>query len=351
MSDANQGQESQNEQLPEHAADTLRKVLAWAIVLLIAVLFGAGGWLGFYSAAPSSLDHETTVLIPRGDGVKNIATILDAQGLIKEDIRFLILARITKTAGRLRSGEFLIPPHQTPMQILQLLEKGDVIHHQVTIPEGLNIEQIAKILQEKGWVDYEKFLELAKDGELIRLLGIDQPDLEGYLFPDTYLLTRGDTTEKSIIIMMVNRFNTIWKSITADNKPAMTRQQILTLASIIEKETGAAKERPLIARVFLNRLQKKMRLQSDPTVIYGLEDFNGNLTRANLQQETAYNTYVINGLPPGPICNPGRASIESVLNPANVDFLYFVSRNDGTHFFSTNLREHNKAVRRFQKTR
>lgn len=320
-------------------------------VLLALVFFGMAGWLAVYSCTPAQKDRATTVFIPRGAGVRGIARILVEQGLIADDIRFPVLARLTGTAGRLQAGEYLVQPHLTPLQILRLLEKGDVVRHPVTIPEGLTMEQIADILAEDGWVDRQRFLADATDPELIRSLGLTQPSLEGYLFPDTYLLTRGVTSEKSIIRMMVGRFWQIWKSIISATPPKMSRHEIITLASIVEKETGRSDERPIVARVFLNRLAKNMRLQSDPTVIYGLQEFNGNLTRKDLQEENPYNTYIIRGLPPGPICNPGSASIEAVLNPAEADYLYFVSRNDGSHSFSATLREHNRAVQRFQKNR
>ena len=175
--------------------------------------------------------------------------------------------------------------------------------------------------------------------------------LEGYLFPETYTLIRQETDEASVLRQMVAQFEREWATIRPAEPGPMTRHQLVTLASIVEKETGVAEERPLIARVFLNRLQRNMRLQSDPTVIYGIPDFTGNLTRAHLRQATPYNTYVIPALPPGPICNPGRAALEAVLRPADANALYFVSKNDGTHVFSTNLADHNRAVRTYQKTR
>jgi UPF0755 protein len=258
------------------------------------------------------------------------------------------VAYLTGTAGRLRAGEYLIPPGRTPLQILRLLEKGRVVHHPVTIPEGLNIGQIARILQQGKWIDDRLFVQLAHDPDFIRTFGLDLSSLEGYLFPDTYLLTRGEVSEKSILAMMVNRFLAVWTAATENTDPGMPRHEVVTLASMVEKETGAAEERPVIAGVFFNRLGRNMRLQSDPTVIYGLDDFDGRLTRDDLKKETAYNTYVISGLPPGPICNPGRESIEAVLRPADVPFLYFVSKNDGTHHFSATLKEHNKAVYQYQ---
>jgi len=352
MSGLNPDPKTQNGPQPEPPPTRPGRAWAGVIILLAFLLLGSAGWLAGYAFTPSGRNTESTVLIPRGAGVRKIAAILAQEGLPADDIRFPALARLTGTAGRLRAGEYLIPPRQTPLQILRLLERGEVIRHQVTIPEGLTLVQVADILEKDGWIDRQQFLESASDPELINSLGfIALPNLEGYLFPDTYVLTRGDTTEKNIIVMMVNRFQEVWQALVDQHHPDMPRHAVITLASIVEKETGSAAERPLIARVFLNRLAENMRLQSDPTVIYGLDEFNGNLTRAHLQQENPYNTYVIKGLPPGPICNPGRAAIEAVLEPADAPYLYFVSKNDGTHFFSTTLREHNKAVRQFQKKR
>jgi len=351
MADANQEQPSSSGLQPDpfprrQSGKALKRIAA----LLLLAVAGGGIWLGLYAFAPSPVDRDTVLLIPKGAGVRQINAILARHDLAGEDVRFLILARLTGSAGRLRAGEYLVAPHLTPLQVLRLLEKGDVIHHQVTIPEGLSLAQIIQVLQQGGWIDSLRFLELVRDRDFIRSLGIDQPSLEGYLFPDTYLLTRGDISEEAIIAMMVARFHAVWKETIARNIPKMTQHEVITLASIVEKETGNPAERPIIARVFLNRLQRNMRLQSDPTVIYGLEEFDGNLTRADLNTKTAYNTYVISGLPPGPICSPGRESIEAVLQPADEPFLYFVSRNDGTHYFSSTLQEHNRAVHRFQKT-
>jgi len=316
-------------------------------MVLLAVA-SCSWWIASYAISPSTPDHGTTVLVPRGAGVREIQSILARHDLIGDDGRFLVLAYLTRTAGRLRAGEYLIPPQQTPLQILRLLEKGKVVLHPVTIPEGLNIAQIARILEEGEWINGPLFVRLAGDPAFIATLGFDLSSLEGYLFPDTYLLTRGEVSEKSLLAMMVNRFHAVWASVTANTAPEMTRHQVITLASMVEKEAATAQERPIIAGVFLNRLARNMRLQSDPTVIYGLDEFDGNLTREDLKRETAYNTYVVGGLPPGPICSPGRESIEAVLRPADVPFLYFVSKNDGTHHFSVTLKEHNEAVYRYQ---
>jgi UPF0755 protein len=209
--------------------------------------------------------------------------------------------------------------------------------------------QVAEVFGREHWVDPEKFLHLCRDREFMQKLGITADSLEGYLFPETYTLVRGEVDERSLLTTMVHRFFTVWQGLPKPEELPLRRHQLVTLASIVEKETSDPAERAVIAGVFYNRLRKNMRLQSDPTTIYGLEHFDGNLTRADLQQETPYNTYVISGLPPGPICNPGRAALEAALHPAEVPYYYFVSKNDGTHHFSRNLQEHNRAVYRYQK--
>lgn len=326
-----------------------RSKLPWLVALLAATFLAAGIWLGNYANAPAPVTEDTTVFIPKGAGVREISGILARHRLLADDHRFLLLAAATGTARHLLAGEYLIPARATPLQILRLLEQGSVIRETVTIPEGLNIGQTAALLAKDGWIDEQRFTSLTKNLDFIRSLDMDQSSLEGYLFPDTYQLTRGEMTEKDILRMMTRRFARVWQEVTADRKPTMSRHQIITLASIVEKETGDAAERPLIARVFLNRLACNMRLQSDPTVIYGIADFDGDLTGKHLRLENPYNTYVINGLPPGPICSPGQKAMEAVLRPAAGPSLFFVSKNDGTHHFSITLNEHNQAVAKYQK--
>ncbi len=327
----------------------MRSLLLWAPATALLIVLGIWIWLGLYVNAPNPGSGTATVFIPKGAGVRQIKTILGREGVIKDDLRFLILARLTDSSNRLRAGEFAIARNLHPGEVLKILEQGEVVQHPLTIPEGLTILQTASIYAQSGWVDQEEFLALCKDPAFIHSLGIQQEQLEGYLFPDTYLLVRGKSDSRTIITTMANRFLAVWREVSAGQSTTMSRHEIVTLASIIEKETADPKERPLIAGIFLNRLKRSMRLQSDPTVIYGLNDFSGNLTRKDLKRETPYNTYVIKGLPPGPICNPGRAAIEAVFHPAESDALYFVSKNDGTHVFSRSLNEHNRAVRKYQK--
>ena len=322
------------------------------LFILLPVLFlviGAGLWYRFYltTAAPGS--GEVIVVIPKGTGVRGIGGLLAANGILKNDIRYLCLVYFSGLKSRLQAGEYSIPLGLTPPEVLQLLATGSTLRHHVTIPEGADLEQIAALFEKDGWIKRDRFLALVQDVAFIKKMGIDALNLEGYLFPETYTLVRYETDESSVIRMMVNRFHQVWKELDIQETHGLNSHQLLTLASIVEKETGAAAERPLIARVFFNRLSRKMRLQSDPTVIYGIRDFNGNLTRADLKKETPYNTYVIPALPPGPICSPGRAALEAVLRPADSEALYFVSKNDGTHIFSTTLADHNRAVQTYQR--
>ncbi|MDH3392346.1 MAG: endolytic transglycosylase MltG, partial [Desulfobulbaceae bacterium] len=244
-----------------------------------------------------------------------------------------------------------VPLGLTPLQVLRFMDTAKPVQYRVTVPEGWTMEQIAAVFARDHWVDPENFLQLCRDKIFIQHLGISADSLEGYLFPETYTLVRGEVDEKSLITTMVHRFLTIWDGLDKPGDIKLNRHQLVTLASIVEKETGYSGERAVITGVFYNRLKKGMRLQSDPTTIYGLKDFNGNLTRADLKKETPYNTYVITGLPPGPICNPGRAALKAVLQPAKVPYYYFVSKNDGSHSFSTTLKEHNRAVYKYQKSR
>lgn len=313
-------------------------------------------WISVYAFVPAALPVQagTTVVITPDLFFPAIEKKLLDAGLIEEDPRFLLTAHLMGVANSLKAGEYLFPESPAPYRVLRQLALGEGIQRPVTIPEGANLEQIAEILDGGGWIGRERFLALSRDREFIRGLGLDLESLEGYLFPETYLFERGIHDGATMIRAMVNQMRRILVETGAEAglpEAGLDRHQVLTLASIVEKETGRDSERPIIAGVFLNRLKKGMRLQSDPTVIYGIENFDGNLTRRHLGDPTAYNTYRISGLPPGPIGNPGRAAIEAVMQPAPGDYYYFVSKNDGSHYFSETLAEHNRAVARFQKRR
>ena len=236
-----------------------------------------------------------------------------------------------------------------PVKILEKLRRGLILTHTITVPEGYAREQIAEILHGKELVDRKVFLSLTEDETVLQKYGVTGPSLEGYLFPDTYQFGRG-VSPSLVIDTMIRRFWQMVGPLTDKaRETGMSMGEIVTLASIVEKETGRPEERPLIASVFLNRLRRGMRLESDPTVIYGLESFDGDLRKKDLTHKSPYNTYVIRGLTPGPICSPGLASIEAVISPARTEYLYFVSKNDGSHHFSGTLAEHNRAVERYQK--
>ena len=324
-------------------------VLASSCFFLI--LAGLLGWYALFIFTPSKGTGSVTVTIPQGAGVRQIGLLLAEKKLLTNDLRYLVYVRLSGLGSRLKAGEYSFPYGLTPSEVLRKIARGEVVLHPVTIVEGMNIEQIASLFAQGNWVDSKRFLNLCQDKQFIQELGFDMPSLEGYLFPDTYYMVKG-MDEKKLIRWMVQRFNTVWSTLPPLTDTSLNKNKVVTLASIVEKETGQEQERPLIARVFLNRLKLGMPLQSDPTVIYGLgKDYDGNLHKADLQKATLYNTYVIPALPPGPICNPGKAALLAVLQPTPSKALYFVAKNDGFHFFSATLAEHNRAVNLYQKSK
>ena len=303
-----------------------------------------------FANKPASRTSLTAVfVISPGQGFKTVSNNLHKMGVLEFPLKFRLFARLKRFDKRIRAGEYLLNSTMTPTQILEIFISGKVMLHRVTVPEGFAQQQIAELLERSGLVSEQAFIEATQDTSLMNQLNITVDSFEGYLFPDTYYFPRG-VLAKKIISTMVNRFWTQfgdeWKK-RADEL-GLSVHEVITLASIIEKETGVSSERPIISSVFHNRLKKRMRLESDPTVIYGLVDFNGNITRKHLDTFTPYNTYRIRGLPPGPIANPGAAAIESALFPADTDYLFFVSKKDRTHKFSTTILEHNRAVRKYQ---
>lgn len=324
-----------------------------AAILFIAIpIIITGELIALYAFIPGpKQDKESVVVnIPKGKSTREIGSLLAEAGVINDDIRFLLLAKISGYAGRLQAGEFLFETGKRPLIVLKTLATARSIQYSITIPEGLRADEIAAIFSQGDWSHPQSFANLIVDKEFIAGLGLEGVEsLEGYLYPDTYLLTRDLRGADKIIGLMVGRFFKVWAEITAEHEEKPDRQKTVILASIVEKETGASSERPLIAGVFRNRLQLGMRLQSDPTVLFGLLDHSGPITRADLQTPTPYNTYVISGLPAGPICNPGKESLMAVLYPSLTKDLYFVSKNDGTHHFSADLTEHNNAVQKYQR--
>jgi len=320
------------------------------LFFLLATMFFL--WFGQYFVQPADrAGAEQVLLIEDGMSLRQVAGILEEKGIIKNKTFFLLWARLKGYGKIIKSGEYSLSPAMAPVKIFDILTRGTIITHPVTFPEGFSAEQIGETLTQNIKVDKSAFLSLVHDSIILKKHGISGPSLEGYLYPDTYQFRRRQSPE-SIIDVMLDHFNEVISPFKKRiGETGMTLEEVVTLASIVEKETGRADERPLIAGVFLNRIKKGMRLDSDPTVIYGIENFNGNLTRDDLKRYTPYNTYVIKGLPPGPISNPGLESIRAVLYPADTDYLYFVSKNDGSHFFSRSLEEHNRRVLTYQKKR
>jgi UPF0755 protein len=324
------------------------------VLLAIGLCFLAGVSLalgfGFYLMNPAKEGGADQVFLVReGSNLKEVADELNIREIITCKGLFLLWARAMGYSRNIKAGEYRLNAGMTPLKILRILGRGAIITHPVTIPEGFTIKQIGYLLGEKGLVNKDEFLALAGDPDIAGRYGISGPGLEGYLYPDTYYFARG-LSPMSVIDVMVRRFKEVYAPFREiAERSGMTMEKVVTLASIVEKETGLGKERPIIASVFLNRLKKRMRLESDPTVIYGIEDFDGNLQSRHLVQQTPYNTYVIRGLPPGPIANPGLEAIKAVLCPDKSNYLYFVSKNDGSHYFSKTLSDHNRAVEIYQK--
>ena len=326
-----------------------RLVLISIGLLFLVVVFLSLGF-GLFLVSPADKEGaEQVFIVKEGASVKEVAGELDKRGLITNKTLFVLWTRLKGYGKDIRAGEYSLSPAMAPVQLLEILRKGLVILHSVTIPEGFTIDQIADALAAKGLAEKKRFLELTQDKALLRQYGISGPSFEGYLFPDTYHFSRGTPT-LAILDTMVKRFKQMVTPLMDKSQgPGMKFEEVVILASIVEKETGRPEERPLIASVFLNRLKLGMRLESDPTVIYGIENFDSDLKKKDLMDKTPYNTYVIHGLTPGPIANPGLESIKAVMDPAKTDYLYFVSKNDGSHHFSKTLAEHNRAVEIYQK--
>ena len=333
----------------------------WPRVLLalLAVCAAAGAGLagGYrYALRPVQRDGLSAEVaafeIRRGESLSEVAFDLEARGLIRSALAMHLYVRAGSLAAKLKVGEYELARNLSTPEIARILASGRVRTHSIVIPEGSRALEIADRLAAAGLAERKDFLALVFDPESPKRFAVSGPTLEGYLFPDTYRFAKGLTADQ-IAEAMVDEFREVYRDLRAGSpNKQLSMRELVTLASIVEKETGAPGERPLIAAVFLNRMRLGMRLETDPTVIYGIADFDGNLRRVHLEDDgNPYNTYRIPGLPPGPIASPGRDALEAVLEPAESPFLYFVSRNDGTHVFSKTYREHARAVVQYQKLR
>lgn len=327
-----------------------------AVLMLIAVIVaGAAGlvlWSRMQRPYRGYESPEQFVDIPQGAGTRAIGDRLVASGVVQDTFTFRLALWRSGKSRQLKAGEYRFDSAMTASEVIDKIARGDVYTISITFPEGLTIAEMAKIVESHGLTSAAAFSAAAKDTAPIRDLDGAARDLEGYLFPDTYALPR-KTDAGALVRQMVGAFR---RALTPDLTEAasarnLSVRQLVTLASIVEKETGNASERPLVAAVYQTRLRIGMPLQCDPTVIYALiraGRYDGNLHHDDLSFDSPYNTYKYPGLPPGPIANPGRASLAAAAKPADADFLYFVSRNDGSHEFARTLEEHARNVQKFQ---
>ncbi|ACM20256.1 protein of unknown function YceG [Geotalea daltonii FRC-32] len=308
--------------------------------------------LGFFAGNPAG-SGKTIEMITISPGMTpgKIAAELHRRKLVSSTRLFTLYARLRGLDARLKAGTYQFNDGMSPGEILGKLATGDVYRCLFAVPEGYSTFQIAEMLEAKGFFSKKSFLKQCRDKKMLHDLNIPGLSVEGYLYPGSYNIVPG-MSEKDLIEQMVEKFHEVYSTRFADraNGHPFDQVKVLTMASMIEKEAIDPSERPLIAAVFHNRLKMGMRLQSDPTAVYGVRAFAGNVSKQDIMRKSSYNTYMIKGLPPGPIGNPSSAAIEAVLNPAPADYLYFVAKKNGNHHFSTTLEEHNQAVNRYLKS-
>ena len=335
----------------------LRFVKSCLYLLFLSLAFGlvavVGTWI--FAHQPAAVEApELIIQVSRGAGLQQIAGQLYEGGLIRHPLPFVLFAKARGMASRLQAGEYALSANMSPAEILDALYLGRVKHHILTVPEGSTLRDIGALVEGANLGSRESVIELGSDAAFIESLGLNVPTLEGYLFPDTYFLTR-DMGVADLLTLMVRTLERNFPPEMAVKAAGLglSKHAVVTLASLIEKEAQVDSERELISAVFHNRLRRGMRLQCDSTVIYALgQAFQGNLRKADLKVDSPYNTYRYGGLPPGPIANPGGRSLTAAVSPADVRYLYFVAtRQDGAHHFSKTLKEHNRAVRRYQLNR
>lgn len=299
---------------------------------------------------PAPGQHGTAeIRIERGEPLSAVVEQLRERAVITNPRLFILWSRLLAVEKKIHWGRYRFELPMSPGDVLDQMVLGTGAFRRITVPEGLTVKEIAGLLEGAGIARGDRFLAEARRPELLSRLGLEGQGIEGHLFPDTYFFTP-HTTEGEIVMAMTDQFRHNFSRAMREKLRQLgwSLHQLVTLASLIEKETGDEAERPLVSAVFHNRLKRKIPLQSDPSVVYGLKRFSGQLTRQDLQSPSPYNTYRIRGLPPAPICNPGLAALVAALYPAEVPYLYFVSKNDGSHLFSVTLAEHNRAVEKYQ---
>lgn len=312
--------------------------------LLALVVGGQFVWFLLRPVTPQG----QRVVVESGASLSTVAERLRERGVIGNTVNFKLLARWRNAENRIKAGSYAFISPATPGEVLSRLTAGDTLQKAITIPEGFTLSQIAEKLEAEGCGPAADFLALTVDPEFIKSLGLDVESLEGYLFPETYALGPESTQERLIRTMVREAHKRHGPELLAQAEEVnLSRHELITLASIIQKEAGNTEEMPIISSVFHNRLKKGMRLQADPTVTYGLTEFSGKITKQHLATETRYNTYRIHGLPFGPIACPGEDALHAAANPADTDYYYFAAKGDGTHEFSRTLSEHNAAVNKY----
>jgi len=339
-------------------------VMKFVVVVVILIGLGVGGYFAYRhalrflrEAAPLPVSEttpagqEVIVTIPKGATLSQIGAALQEKGVISNRLVFRLVALIRGEQRNIKAGDYALKTGSDAGEVLDQLISGKTIIFSLTVPEGYNIYQVSDLLRQSGIMSRQEFLTLAKDPAFLKEVKVDGGSLEGYLFPDTYFLRPSEKSDGRLIIgKMVQRFYEVYdKHVrpTAEEHGWSTNE-VVTLASLIEKEARAS-EHGLVSAVFHNRLRQKIRLQSDPTVIYGIKAMGEKITREDLNRKHPYNTYQNMGLPPGPIACPGKASLIAAVKPADVDYLYFVAKNDGSHQFSSSLQEHNRWVNLYQR--
>jgi UPF0755 protein len=331
----------------------VRRLAVTLVVLLVAAIAG-GAFIYRRASTPyrGFQADEVFVELPAGTREAEIARRLVDAGVVPDVWTFRLAARWSGADKRLQAGEYRFAGPASPREVVARLARGDVYKRGVTFPEGLTILEMAQIFEHSGLGTATDFRHAAADGALVAPLDPSASNLEGYLFPSTYALPRNAGAVETVHAMVV-QFEKVFdaKLRAATSAQQLTVRQVITLASLVEKETARPEERPIVSAIYRNRLRLHMPLQCDPTVIYAMMlagKWNGNIRKDDLQIDSPYNTYRYAGLPPGPIASPGRTSIEAAVHPADVPYLYFVSRNDGTHVFASSLDEHNRNVSKFQ---
>ncbi len=332
----------------------MKRALVFLVALAVLAGLGVAATLYRRTSEPYKgyAEAEQFVLIEPGSGTRAIGERLIQAGVVRNDATFRAALWRTGRARSLQAGEFRFDRPMTPTEVIGKIARGEVHNRRITFPEGLTVQEMARIYEQQGFGRAAAFVEAAREASLVRDIDPSAGDLEGYLFPETYSMPR-DTTAARLVQLMVGRFRQLFtpEMQQAGQAVGLTPRQVVTLASLVEKETAVPAERPIVAGVYLNRLKIGMGMQADPTVIYALQRagrYDGNLRRDDLSFDSPYNTYRYPGLPPGPIASPGLASLKATVAPAQVDFLYFVSRNDGSHVFARTLAEHNENVRQHQ---